>query len=317
MNNWAVIGTGGMADVFVRDARQGQGGQFTAVVSRSLDKARAFARGHDLEHSFDDITDLLKRDDIDVVYIASPHSGHFEQAMQAIEAGKAVLVEKPATTRLADTRTLYEAARKRQVFCQEALWTRFNPAYQQILREARDGRLGAIRHCTANFGFPAPKDPKHRLNNPALAGGALLDIGLYPMLVPLDLFGMPDTIDGRMMPMATGVDASADWVLGYEDGCQAAISYSLTCHQPMTATISGDAGWVELQPPFFVPQSARWKVGDQPVSQRHYPVIGKSYHYEFTAVNRSLDAGQLCCPEHDWEASIELMTLIDRIQQQG
>jgi len=314
MNNWAVIGTGGMAGAFVSDANHGKGGQFTAVYSRTLDKANAFADEHDIEHRFDNLADMLARDDIDIVYIATPHTQHFEQAMLAIQAGKAVLVEKPVTTNLEDTKRLYDAAKEAGVFCQEALWTRFNPAYQQILAEARDGRLGTIRHSTSNFGFPAPKDPEHRLNNPKLAGGALLDIGLYPLLLPLDLFGSPATIDGRIMRMSTGVDESADWVLGYDEGRQASVSYSLACHQPMSASISGESGWVELQPPFFAPHVAHWKLGERPVDVRHYPVVGKGWHYEFTAVNRSFDEGELCCAEHDWAASIELMTLLDRLQ---
>ncbi len=315
MNNWAVIGTGGMAGTFVEDARHGKGGRFTAVYSRSMQKAKAFAAEHDIEHSYDDLSALLARDDIDLVYIASPHTSHFEQGMQAMAAGKGVLIEKPVTTNLEDAKRLYEEAEKRSVFCQEAVWTRFNPAYQQILTEARDGRLGDLKHCYASFGFTSPSDPEHRLNNPKLAGGALLDIGLYPLLLPLDLFGTPQSIDGNVAFMSTGVDQSADWVLSYEGGRRATVSYSLACQLPNTATISGDKGWVEVRPPFFAPNTAAWMTdAARPVSNRRYPVIGKGYHYEFTAVNRSFDEGELCCPEHDWAASLELMTLIDRIQ---
>lgn len=316
MNNWAVIGTGTMAGIFVEDAKHGRGGRFTAVYSRTLENATAFADRHDIEHRFDDLAELLARDDIDLVYIASPHTGHFEQAMQAMAAGKGVLIEKPVTTNLSDAKRLYQEAEARGVFCQEAVWTRFHPAYQQILAEAKDGRLGALKHCYSNFGFTAPSDPEHRLNNPKLAGGALLDIGLYTLLLPLDLFGMPDTIEGRVTLMSTGVDQSADWALSYQNGQSALVSYSLGCHMPNSATINGEKGWVEIRPPFFAPNAAAWAVDvAKPVSNRRYPVVGKGYHYEFTAVNRSFDDGELCCPEHDWAASLELMTLIDRLQE--
>ncbi|WP_169579636.1 Gfo/Idh/MocA family protein [Saccharospirillum impatiens] len=312
---WAVIGTGGMADQFVADARYGQGGEFVAVCSRSQASAQTFADRHGIALAVADIDALLERDDIDVVYIASPHTHHLKQAVAAMEAGKAVLVEKPATLNAAQTRHLYETAERCQVLCVEALWTRFSPVYQSILADLESGRIGEVRQCQANFGFAAPADPAHRLNAPELAGGALLDIGIYPLLLPLDLFGSPESIEGDVTLGDSGVDRSADLVLRFADGARASLSYSLDFPLPTEAAISGDNGWVNVKAPWFATNAARWQVGDAPVLQQQYPLIGKGYHYEFSAVNRSLDAGLLQCEEHSWADSLALAEVMDRIRK--
>ncbi|HET8903586.1 MAG TPA: Gfo/Idh/MocA family oxidoreductase [Saccharospirillum sp.] len=312
---WAVIGTGGMADQFVADAQHGSGGEFVAVCSRSQASAQAFADRHGIALAFDDLDTMLARDDIDVVYIASPHTQHRKQAMAAMEAGKAVLVEKPATLNAAQTKTLYDTAERCQVLCVEALWTRFSPVYRSVLADLRSGRIGRLRHCQASFGFAAPADPEHRLNAPELAGGALLDIGIYPLLLPLDLFGAPTDIEGDVALGVRGVDRYADLVLAYSNGVHASLSYSLDFPLPTQATISGENGWVEIKAPWFASQAARWQVGKAPVSQQQYPLLGRGYHYEFSAVNRSLTAGLLQCEEHSWADSLALAEVMDRIRK--
>lgn len=312
---WAVIGTGGMADQFVADARYGQGGEFVAVCSRTQVSAQTFADRHGIALAFDDLDTMLARDDIDVVYIASPHTHHLKQAVAAMEAGKAVLVEKPATLNAVQTRHLYDVAERCQTLCVEALWTRFSPVYRSILKDLRSGRIGPLRHCQASFGFAAPADPEHRLNAPELAGGALLDIGIYPLLLPLDLFGAPADIEGDVALGVRGVDRSADLVLRYPSGTRASLSYSLDFPLPTQATISGDDGWVEIKAPWFASQAARWQVGKAPVSQQHYPLLGRGYHYEFSAVNRNLAAGLLQCEEHSWADSLALAEVMDRIRK--
>lgn len=312
---WAVVGTGGMADQFVADARHGNGGDFVAVCSRSQASAQTFADHHGLALAFDDLDTLLARDDIDVVYIASPHTRHRQQALAAMEAGKAVLVEKPATLNAAQTRSMYETAERCQVLCVEALWTRFSPVYRSVLADLRSGRIGRLRHCQASFGFASPADPTHRLNAPELAGGAILDIGIYPLLLPLDLFGAPVDIEGDVTLGVRGVDRSADLVLRYSGGARASLSYSLDYPLPTQATISGEDGWVEIKAPWFASQAARWQVGKAPVSQQQYPLTGRGYHYEFSAVNRSLAAGLQQCEEHSWADSLALADVMDRIRK--
>jgi predicted dehydrogenase len=312
---WAVIGTGGMADQFVADSQHGSGGRFVAVCSRSQASARAFADRHGLENAFDDLDAMLARDNIDVVYIASPHTQHLAQATASMEAGKAVLVEKPATLNAAQTTRLYDTAERCGVLCVEALWTRFSPVYRSILAELKSGRIGTVRQCQASFGFASPADPAHRLNTPELAGGALLDIGIYPLLLPLDLFGLPDSIEGDVTLGESGVDRSADLVLSYASGARASLSYSLNFPLPTEAAISGDDGWVSFKSPWFATNAARWQVGQAPVSQQQYPLIGRGYHYEFSAVNRSLVAGLQQCEEHSWADSLALAWVMDRIRK--
>lgn len=314
MIRWAAVGIGYMADLFVADARHGQGGHFTAAYSRNKARAEAFAQRHQLERSYDDFDALLADDHIDAVYIASPHTAHVDQAIAALEAGKAVLVEKPVAVNAIDAERLYQTAARCGLFCQEALWTRFNPVYRAILEQARSGLLGRLCHSQSNFGFVAPEDPTHRLNNPELAGGALLDMGLYPLLLPLDLFGEPDRIDGCVTIGSSGVDESADLVLNYPGGQRAVVSYSLRAVMPNQATISGTEGWVEVQSPWFAPNAARWQSGSGPVRWEQYELIGRGWHYEFTAANQAIACGDLFCAEHSQADSLRLMRLLDRIR---
>ncbi|WP_108124286.1 Gfo/Idh/MocA family protein [Saccharospirillum mangrovi] len=316
MLRWGVMGTGNIAHQFVRDAYHGRGGKFVGVYSRNQSSAEAFAKEFGLPHAFSDLDAFLASPDIDVVYVASPHTSHVEQGLALIDAGKAALVEKPVAVNVADAEKLYRRSQETGVFCQEAFWTRFNPVYQQILKQARDGRLGALRFGQANFGFRSPSDPQHRLNNPDLAGGALLDIGLYPLILTLDLFGEPADIDGRVTLGDSGVDRSADLVLSYANGERCAVHYSIDYELPQTALISGERGWVELQSLWFAPNSARWQVGGGPVQVEHYPLLGKGYHYEFTATNEAIAAGRLDCAEHTQADSLTLMRLLDRIRNQ-
>ncbi|MEJ2043310.1 MAG: Gfo/Idh/MocA family oxidoreductase [Reinekea sp.] len=313
MLRWGVMGTGNIAHQFVNDARHGSGGEFVGVYSRSQDRADAFAKAFGLQHAFGDLDEFFACDEIDVVYVASPHTGHVEQALALLEAGKAVLVEKPVAVSGRDAERLYRRSQELNLFCQEAFWTRFSPAYQQILQQARDGRLGRLCHGQANFGFQAPADLKHRLNNPDLAGGALLDIGLYPLLLTHDLFGEPSDIEGRVA-LKNGVDRSADLVLRYEGGERSAVHYSLDYELPQTAWISGEKGWVEIQSLWFAPNCAHWKIGEAPVQVEHYPLLGQGYHYEFTATNNAIAAGRLDCAEHTHADSLTLMRLLDRIR---
>lgn len=314
MIQWAAVGIGHMADLFVADAQHGQGGRFIAAYSRNKERADAFAQKHKLEHSHDDFDALLADDSIDAVYIASPHTAHVGQAIAALEAGKAVLVEKPVAVNAMEAEQLYQTAERCGLFCQEALWTRFNPVYRTILEQARSGLLGRLCHSHSNFGFVAPADPAHRLNNPELAGGALLDMGLYPLLLPLDLFGEPDSIDGRVSIGSSGVDESADLVLSYPGGQRAVVSYSLRNVMPNQATISGMDGWVEMQSPWFAPNAARWQVGQGAVRWEQYELIGRGWHYEFTAANQAIARGDLFCKEHSQADSLRLMRLLDRIR---
>lgn len=316
MIRWAAVGIGHMADLFVTDAQHGQGGRFTAAYSRNKARADAFAQRHKLERSYDDFDALLSDKDIDALYIASPHTAHVDQAIAALEGGKAVLVEKPVAVDAIDAERLYQTAERCGLFCQEALWTRFNPVYQTILAQARSGALGRLCHSHSNFGFVAPADPEHRLNNPALAGGALLDMGLYPLLLPLDLFGEPDHIDGRVSIGPGGVDESADLVLNYPGGQRSVVSYSLRNVMPNQATISGTEGWVELQSPWFAPDAARWQAGPGAVRWEQYELIGRGWHYEFTAANQAIARGELQCADHSQADSLRLMRLLDRIRAQ-
>lgn len=316
MIRWAAVGIGQMADLFVSDAQYGQGGRFTAAYSRNKQRAEAFAKRHELSQSYDDFDALLADDNIDAVYIASPHTAHVDQAIAALEAGKAVLVEKPVAVCAVDAERLYQTAARCGLFCQEALWTRFNPVYRTILEQARSGLIGRLSHSHSNFGFVAPADPAHRLNNPNLAGGALLDMGLYPLLLPLDLFGEPDHINGRVTIGSSGVDESADLVLDYPGGQRAVVSYSLRNVMPGQATISGTDGWVEVQSPWFAPNAARWQVGESAVRWEQYELIGRGWHYEFTAANKAIARGDLFCNEHSQVDSLCMMRLLDRIRSE-
>lgn len=255
---WGILAPGGIADSFADALRKHTRQDIVAVGSRSAERAAAFAGKFGIGTSHGSYEELVANPDVDAVYVASPHSHHAEQALLAIEAGKHVLVEK-AFTPTADAATrVVEAARSAGVTLMEAMWSRFLPHYDVIRQLLADGALGDVEALVADHGQWFAFDPEFRLYNPDLAGGAMLDLGVYPVSFASFVLGSPTRILASGTAAETGVDRQVSLVLdGYaaHPGAHALVNTTLASRTPTTASISGSDARIEVPGPFYVPQS--------------------------------------------------------------
>ncbi|MCC2594674.1 Gfo/Idh/MocA family oxidoreductase [Tessaracoccus sp. OS52] len=262
---WGILAPGGIAHAFADALRKHTSQEIVAVGSRSADRAAAFAKEFGAERSYGSYEELVADDDVDAVYVASPHSHHAEQALLAIAAGKHVLVEKAFTPTADEARRVVSAAREADVTLMEAMWSRFLPHYDIVRQLLADGAFGELEVLTADHGQYFPFDPHHRLYDPALAGGAMLDLGVYPVSFASFVLGTPGGIRAVGTRAQTGVDRQVSMVFdGYADhpSAHAVLNTTLHARTPTRGAISGSDGTVELPGGFYGPQAVRWAPRD-------------------------------------------------------
>jgi predicted dehydrogenase len=245
---WAIAGPGRMAANMATEFSFVEDADLIAVGARPEDHAEEFAASRGLElQSYDD---LFARSDIDAIYLATPHAFHTDLALRAIEAGKAVLVEKSFTTNPVDAQRIVTAARDRGVFVMEGMWTRFLPAMVRLRSLIAEGAIGEVRSIQGDLFAYRDFDPADRLFNPALGGGVVLDLGVYLLAVVQDLLGTPQVLHAVGGAMPNGVDGEAGLLLGYPDGRFASLAISFKAHGPGRLMVCGDQGWIDVLPRF-------------------------------------------------------------------
>ncbi|MBA8794740.1 putative dehydrogenase [Friedmanniella endophytica] len=313
---WGVLSTGHIAGVFARDlALLPEEAELTAVASRGLDKAEAFAAEHGFARAYGSYAELADDDEVDVVYIASPHSDHLASARLCLEAGRAVLVEKSLTASVAEAEELIGLARERGLFCMEAVWMRTNPLIRRVAQALRDGEIGALRHIEAGFGFAFDGPDEHRLLNPELAGGALLDLGVYPVHLANLVAGEPTAIHGTGHLASTGVDAHAVAAMTFAG--QPPVTGALTCTLettlPTSAVVYGTEGRIEIDN-FIKPDEVRIYRGNDRETSPEVLITqlpGGGYTLQAQEVMRCLRAGELESPLVPWEDSLACMRTLE------
>src|SRR5699024_5374089 len=298
MLRWGLIGPGRIAAKVADDFPNVTNGRLEAVASRSLDRAEHFAAehaalaGHPVR-AMEGYQALLDDPDIDAVYIATPHSDHARQAIAAVEAGKAGLLEKSFTATLDGARQVAEAARVHEVFVMEAMWTRFQPAVRRAKQLIADGAIGQVGAVTADLGVRRELDVTDRMFALELGGGALLDLGVYVVSFAQHVLGSPDRVlaTGSLVP-ETGVDAEAGLLLGYTDGRSATLQISFRLPLPGNARIYGTEGWIDVPPRFHHPDRlVLHRTDEEPVTEE-LPPPGAGYALEFIEVGECLQARQ-------------------------
>ncbi len=281
-----------------------------AVGSRDLARARALAA--DLGGTgYGSYAELIADPEVEAVYVATPHARHAEVIGLALDAGKAVLCEKPMTHRLAETERLAALADERGVFLMEGMWMRFNPLVQLLAARVAGGQLGEIRSVQASLGFMAPDDPQHRLWNPDLGGGALLDLGVYAIDLARLLLGEPERIEAVGSLHATGVDAESSVRLSFPGGSHALLGMSLVSRVPTRAVVVGSRGYAELGPTFYAPTSLHLDVDgadpeDHLIEDRQAGFVG-----ELEEVARCLQAGLGQSPVLPLAETVATMRVLD------
>jgi predicted dehydrogenase len=316
MIRWGVLGAGGIATRFCDDLARLPDHAVVAVGSRSAGGADAFADRFGVARRHPTYADLATDEEVDVVYVATPHPGHHDAAMLAIEAGKAVLVEKPFTMDAAEARSLVDAARAHGTFLMEAMWTRFLPHIVRIREIVESGVLGEVVLVTAEHGQWFAEDPAFRLFAPELGGGALLDLGIYPVSFASMILGAPTSITAVSDPAFTGVDAQTSMVLRSASGAQALLSCTLRAATPCLATITGTDARIEIEGTFYRPASFSLIERGGAHVREQLPVDGFGLHLEAAEVARCLRAGLTESPGMPLEETVSIMETLDEVRRQ-
>jgi predicted dehydrogenase len=288
--SWGILGTGGIARTFTEDLLF-LGHEVAAVGSRATGTAETFAERYGVGRAYGSYAELAADDRLDVVYVATTHDTHHAAARLCLEAGRPVLVEKPFTTNAADAADLAALARERGLFAMEAMWTRFNPLIVRVRELVADGAIGEVQALYADFSENFPFDAAHRLWAPELAGGALLDLGVYPVSFAWMLLGEPATVQAVSTPAPTGVDANTGIVFGYPEGAVALLHCGFLAKSPQTATVNGTRGWIEVAGPFWHPDAMTLHRDGAEPETFTLDIAGKGYTYQAEEVARCLGAG--------------------------
>ena len=313
---WGLIGTGGIAATFAADLEMTDSGVVVAVGSRRIDSADRFGDRFGVPNRHASYEALVADPEVDVVYVATPHPFHHANAQLALGAGKPVLVEKAFTMNAAEARDLVATARAAGLFLMEAMWTRFLPHIAQIRGLLDDGILGEIVTVTADHGQWFAKDPEFRMFAPELGGGALLDLGVYPVSFASMVLGAPQRIVSVVSPAFTGVDGQTSMVFEYGTGAQAVLTCTLSAKSPTRAAIVGTEARIEIDGDFYAPTS--FSVISRSGEQTRFdaPHEGRGLRHEADEVARCLREGLLESPLMPLDESVSIMATMDAVLAQ-
>ena len=317
MVQWGVIGTGSIARVFAADLAFSDSGEVVAVGSRSRATADRFADELGVAGRYDTYEALVAAPEVDAVYVATPHPMHHAHAGLAIDAGKAVLVEKPFTMNADEALDLVRAARARDVFLMEAMWTRFLPPVAQIRRLVANGTLGEIVSVHADHGGWFPEDAGSRLFAPELGGGALLDLGVYAVSFASMVLGTPERIVALHDPAFTGVDAQTSMLFGHARGAQAVLTCTLAANGPTRAAIVGTEARIEIERPFYAPTAFTLIPRDGEAARSEWSCEGVGLHHQADEVARCLAEGLRESPLMPVDESVSVMATMDAVVAQA
>lgn len=317
---WGVVGTG-IAGPFVSALHARTAQRAVAVTARDTAKTEAFAREHGIPVVHQSVSALIEDPQVDVVYVATPHPLHRDQALEAVAAGKHVLVEKPIAMSAQQAREVTDAGRAAGVLVQEAMWTRYLPQSDVLRQVLADGLLGDVRLVRADFGFVFGFDPAHRLWNPELGGGALLDAGIYPIAFASSVLGSPDSVTAAGSLASTRVDERADLLLP-SDGATALVSTSLVARLPVTASVVGSEARLDVHSPFFGPTGLTLTTGtatsEESLTWRDqtFDRLNEGLSHQAVAFAAYVAEGRVESPLHDHAEVVSIMATIDEARRQ-
>jgi len=327
---WGILTTGYIANLFAEGLTAAEGAELVAVGARSAARAEAFGAKWGIPHRHGSYAALAADPDVEVIYIGSPHPFHYEHALLCLDAGKHVLVEKPFALNAQQASAMIERARRKGLFLMEAMWTRFLPAMVQVRQWLADGAIGEVELVRANLSFTADFNPQSRLFAPDLAGGALLDVGIYPISFAFMVLGAPQTIHSTAALGPTGTDDRSAYLFGYEGGRTALLSSAVRLTVPVEAQIIGTAGMIEIHEPWINPRTVTLATPVQPGVQSrlifegnlfdrrtvHAPTQGNGYNYEAQEVGRCLRAGATESAVMPLDESLAIMRALDTLRGQ-
>jgi predicted dehydrogenase len=314
---WGILGTGLIASTLAADLALTDSGVVAAVGSRSQESADRFGEEFGVANRHASYESLVADPEVDVVYVATPHPMHRENAILALEAGKPVLVEKPFAMNAAEAREIVAVARREGLFAMEAMWTRFLPHVHQVREWLAAGALGEIVSVSADHGQWFAEDRDFRLFAPELGGGALLDLGIYPVSFASMVLGTPSRVVSIVDPAFTGVDAQTSMLFGYGSGAQAVLTCTLRAKSPTTASIVGTDARIEIEGDFYAPATVRLipRDGEPTVVESNHE--GRGLRHEADEVSRRLAAGDLESSLMPLDETISIMETMDEVLAQA
>jgi dihydrodiol dehydrogenase / D-xylose 1-dehydrogenase (NADP) len=309
---WLVLGCGGIARKFIADMAFVPDGVVAAVASRSIERAADFAAQYSITKHYGSYSEAAADPNIDAVYIATPHPMHLGDALMCIENGKAVLCEKPLTVNARQATEMIAAARDKKTFLMEAMWTRFVPATSRFIELIESGVIGDVRRADIDFGFFIDVPQSHRIFNPDLGGGALLDIGVYAASMASLIFKtQPQNITAAMSAADTGVDINDSICFDYGNGLLASIGLSCSSFMPIEAIVSGTKGYIKLCSPFYC--SGRIEIHkDNTTTIYDIPVKGGGYCYQIQHVCQCIKEAKTQSKIMPLEESLQIIKTLDR-----
>ena len=312
---WGILGSGWIARKMAEALQVLPDAELIAIGSRSRDKAEAFGRENDVPLRFDRYEDLVASPEVDVVYIATPHSSHAHDTMLALQAGKPVLCEKALTVNAGEAEALIAQARVEKLFLMEAMWSRFVPAMVKLREWIAAGGIGEIRHVSATIGWAREYEANSRLYDPTLAGGALLDIGVYPVSFFSMLLGAPSNVSGVMQAAPNGVDMQCAGSLIYPNGALATFVASLSTDMPCDALVVGSEGRIRIHAPIVAPEALTRESSDGTQETVQIPYLGNGYPHEVIEVMECLLSRKLESDIMPLDESLAIMQTMDGLRE--
>ena len=310
---WGIIGLGNIANQFATDLKLIDEAELCGVASRDISKANEFAIQYDCDSFYGSYDELFADDQIDIVYIATPHDSHAELSIMAMQNGKHVLCEKPLSLSYKDALQMIETSKKYNKFFMEAFWTRFIPSIREVVSKVKNGEIGELKYINADFAF-INRELGTRLTDKKLGGGALYDIGVYPLFLSYILLGIPKDIIAKSIYHTTGVDLQTTMILQYESA-QAVLHAGLVSASDMKATVSGTSGRIEIDSPWFMAEGYSVFVNEK-IEKFSIPNIGKGYAHEVIECHECIRQNKIESELWSHQNSLDLSKITEDVRKQ-
>lgn len=311
---WGIVGLGKIANKFASELQLVESAELCAVASRNLDKAQEFANHFQCLKAYGSYDELFQDENVDILYIATPHDSHAELTIKALQNNKHVLCEKPIALHYQDALQMITTSKKYNKFFMEAFWTRFNPSVREALHHVQNGVIGDVKYLNADFAFTVENLEGNRMTDIKLGGGSLMDVGVYPLFLAYLILGIPKEIVAKSNFHSTGADLQTSIILHYEMA-QAILHSSFLSSSNLKASISGTQGRINLNSPWFMTESYTL-IQDDHKEKFKRPTLGKGYTYEIEECHACIKANKIESELWSHQNSLELIAIVDEVRKQ-
>jgi predicted dehydrogenase len=312
---WGIVGLGNIASQFASDLLLIENAELTAVASRDFTKAEEFGGKFNALRMYNSYDLLFEDSEVEIVYIATPHNSHAELSIKALEKGKHVLCEKPMALSYQDAQKMIEASKKHNVFFMEAFWTRFIPSIQNLLQKIGNGIIGDVNYIKADFAFHGSETENKRLFDKELGGGALFDIGVYPLFLSYIVLGKPKEILAKAIKHKNDIDLQTSMILQYETA-QSILHASIVSESDMKAIISGTKGRIELNAPWYIGDGYSLFINEEKEATFTFPALGKGYSHEIIECQNCILNNEIESKLWSHQNCLDLSRIVEEIKTQ-